>query len=559
MEKINIHNLYKSNNLLSAAFILLLTLTLFIALFLGYKFMLELVESRFFANKSEVLDETIQPYNELVYEKMQEISYYQGFLDSGSATEFVNNNFSGYSFIKSIYFFDLETGNHPVDDGFRVAGFSTGIKDVFEFKREGQKQFSMHKIDKNTELFTQLNNIMVNSMLKLTSYIQTADTTAALTPEEQFGIFYSITDNSVSYLNTLRREDIAVYQQLMFNENLPEVRYDQDMMLFNLDPYALAIKNGDPSLYEHVLIEPVVFDSLKTSKEHRVTDIALSGAFADYKLYFISSGDHITAQVIKIFRPIAVMVSIVYGLLILMAYLLFRNLKINRRMFKLQYDFVNNLTHEFKTPVSVIKIAGNNIKSSNDLSERELQHYGKILDEESDKLNDLMTKLLSFTQIESKSIKIRKDQINMEVFCQNLVDEYQIRYPAFHIDYHITGLEHIEGDKILLGSVFANLIENAYKYSPPDRRYLFMDVRRLRRNLVVRFIDQGIGIDKQEQENIFKRFYKVENDFNRHGSVGIGLAFCKEVINYMEGSISVKSEPGKGSEFIILLPLNTKA
>src|SRR3546814_11691655 len=86
-----------------------------------------------------------------------------------------------------------------------------------------------------------------------------------------------------------------------------------------------------------------------------------------------------------------------------------------------------------------------------------------------------------------------------------------------------------------------------------------LDVRRLRKNLVVRFIDQGIGIDKKEQENIFKRFYKVENDFNRHGSVGIGLAFCKEVINYMEGSISVKSEPGKGSEFIILLPLIAKA
>ncbi len=559
MEKINIHDLYKSNNLLSAAFILLLTLTLFIALFLGYQFMAELIQSRFYANKSEVLDSTIQPYNELVYDKLQEISYYQGFLDSTSATEFINSNFADYSFIKSIYFFDLEVGNHPIEDGLRVEGFSAEAKEVYEFKREGEKRFKMRKVPKNTEFFTKLNNSMVNSMLKLTSYIQIADTSQALTPEDQFNIFYTITNNSVSYLNALRRDDIAVYKQLMFNDSLPEARYDQDLMLFNLDPYAITIKNRDPALYEQVLIKPVVFDSLETSRDHMVTDIALSGAFADYKLYFISSKDHVTAQIINVFRPIAVMVIIVYGLLILMAYLLFRNLKINRRMFKLQYDFINNLTHEFKTPVSVIKIAGNNIKVSKELSEKELQHYGKILDEESDKLNDLMTKLLSFTQIESKSIKIRKDKINMEVFCQNLVDEYQIRYPGFHIDYHISGVEYIEGDKVLLGSVFANLIENAYKYSPPDRRYLFIDVRRLRKNLVVRFIDQGIGIDKKEQEHIFKRFYKVENDFNRHGSVGIGLAFCKEVINYMEGSISVKSEPGKGSEFIILLPLHTKS
>src|SRR5690606_34239255 len=113
--------------------------------------------------------------------------------------------------------------------------------------------FSMRKVPRNTDFFTKLNNSMVNSILKLTSYIQVADTSAELSPEDRFNIFYSINDNSVSYLNTLRRDDIALYKQLMFNTNLPEVRYDQDLMLFNLDPYALAVKNGEPALYEHVL------------------------------------------------------------------------------------------------------------------------------------------------------------------------------------------------------------------------------------------------------------------------------------------------------------------
>src|SRR3546814_3142072 len=121
-----------------------------------------------------------------------------------------------------------------------------------------------------------------------------------------------------------------------------------------------------------------------------------------HKRCALVTGVQTCALPIYVFRPIAVMVSIVYGLLILMSYLLFRKLKINRRMFKLQYDFINNLTHEFKTPVSVIKIAGNNIRGTKDLSEGELQHYGKILDEESDKLNELMTKLLYFTQRASK-------------------------------------------------------------------------------------------------------------------------------------------------------------
>src|SRR5690606_26904263 len=162
---------------------------------------------------------------------------------------------------------------------------------------------------------------------------------------DQFNIFYTITNNSVSYLNALRRDDIAVYKQLMFNDSLPEARYDQDLMLFNLDPYAITIKNRDPALYEQVLIKPVVFDSLETSPAHLLIDPARARGFADYKRYVSCSKDHVTAQIIRVCRAAAVMVLIVDGLPILMAYVLVRNLTINRRMFNLQYDFINTLTH----------------------------------------------------------------------------------------------------------------------------------------------------------------------------------------------------------------------
>src|SRR3546814_19347948 len=99
---------------------------------------------------------------------MQEISYYQGFLDSTSATEFVNSNFSQYSFVESIYFFDLGVGSFPIEDGLPVESFSAEAKDVYEFRRQGQKRFRMKKIPKDTELFNKLNKSMVNSMLKRT-------------------------------------------------------------------------------------------------------------------------------------------------------------------------------------------------------------------------------------------------------------------------------------------------------------------------------------------------------------------------------------------------------
>src|SRR6201985_1044218 len=114
--------------------------------------------------------------------------------------------------------------------------------------------------------------------------------------------------------------------------------------------------------------------------------------------------------------PIGALVILIYGFLVLIGWLIYRNLSVNLKLFKLQYDFINNFTHEFKTPISVIKIAGSNLRADNDLSERQRKHYGKILDEEADKLNDLMNKLLSLTQLENDAISLKKEEIDVEEF-----------------------------------------------------------------------------------------------------------------------------------------------
>jgi two-component system phosphate regulon sensor histidine kinase PhoR len=284
------------------------------------------------------------------------------------------------------------------------------------------------------------------------------------------------------------------------------------------------------------------------------TDTPLPGAFADYKLYFSSRHGFLSQQVNIQFLPVAISLLAIYIVLILIAYLIFRNLNINSKMFKLQYDFINNLTHEFKTPVSVIKIAGNNIRSATQLSDRERSRYGKILDEEADKLNDMMNKLLSFSQIENRSIKLKAELINLEIFCQNMVDSYQIRYPNFQIRYKIDGLAAFRSDPVLLGSIFQNLIDNAYKYSQPDKKELDISIKKTKKNIVFRFADQGIGIPAGELIHIFKKFYRIESQYNQQGSVGLGLAFCKELVNFMNGTITVNSKEGKGSEFKIELP-----
>jgi len=110
-------------------------------------------------------------------------------------------------------------------------------------------------------------------------------------------------------------------------------------------------------------------------------------------------------------------------------------------------------------------------------------------------------------------------------------------------------------DVTLLTSVFHNLIDNAYKYSSPGNKYLRIKIFRQKKEIFFKFEDKGIGIAKQEQQNIFKKFYRIQSQYNQQGSIGLGLAFCKEVINLMNGKISVESKQGKGSVFTILLPL----
>ncbi|MCO4293472.1 HAMP domain-containing histidine kinase [Solitalea sp. MAHUQ-68] len=544
--------------MLITSFFILISLSFILALFLSYKFTQKFVEGQFDSDKAKVLDKTIEPYNDFLNNEVPKFSLYQGFLDSASVYKISRNLLRNYPFMQTMVFYDLEISNHRITTGLTKDHFSAEFKSIYQFERNKKPELLYSRKDGVFNYPTIVETDFSSALLKFVSYVEQVDTNRIPDNSQIFNNFYTISDNKVSFLNVPRRQEIRIYKEF-FNTTeqaqAPSALYEQDLVVFHLDPTRLKIENVNPQLYQHIMIKSFMFDSLSTDQRHYyTTGISLPGAFSDYQLYFISTKDHLSKEIYRIFTPLAIGFIIVYLLVLFIAYLIFRNLNINQKLFKLQYDFINNLTHEFKTPVSVIKIAGDNIRSSDDLTQRERLNYGRILNEEADKLNDLMTKLLSFTQLENKSIKLKYSNVNLGVFCQNLVDAYHIKYPDFNIEYRIEDTEVFETDAVLLNSVFTNMMDNAYKYSYPGNKYLNINIKRQRKHLILRFTDQGIGIEKQELENIFKKFYKVENEFNRHGSVGIGLAFCKEIVNFMNGEISVKSKPGKGSEFKIILP-----
>ncbi len=415
---------YQRNSVLNIVFIALITVSLIIALVLAHNSTTKNVEREFDTQKITTLEETLKPYNDFFLNKIPEISFYQGYLDSASATKYANTVLAKYAFVNRIIFFDTRISNTAVPNAFKINNFYMHPKAIYQLGRNiPPDSVVLYKSPLPKPAIKAVDEF--NTMaIKFSSYIETVDSTKNLSGNDFFDVYYNITHNRITFMNILRNEDLRIFRDFMFKKTVTPSVYEQDMLSFRLNPFKLTIKNSHPELYQHITIKPLVYESVDTNPDLINTDLPLSGAFADYKLYFSSSKQYVSKEITKRFLPVAFYIFLIYGVLAFIAFLTYRNLTINSHLFKLQYDFINNLTHEFKTPVSVIKIAGNNIFSATSLSDKERLRYGKILEEEADKLNDLMNKVLSFTQIENNTIRINNERINLEVFIQSLIDAY---------------------------------------------------------------------------------------------------------------------------------------
>lgn len=550
-------NTYRVNYLLVSAFIVVVIASFVLAAFLARDLTVTYVENEFASRKVEVLEHNLGTFNDFFHNRIPEISFYQGYLDSAGVATYADSVFRAYPFVERIVFYDVSLSNNEhIKYGLLANNLVVYPKGVYQFSSERETGDAWPAVPKNGHLPLSLSDDFNNMAVKFAAFIERVDTAKAIQDEDIFKVFYAVTPGKISYMNIPRRDDLKTYKELMYGKVAHEAVYEQDILTFFIDPNKLSLTNNIPELYQRIQIQPLVYESIETDTELFTTETPLPGALADYKIYFSSSRAFLQSEINRRFLPVMAGVVAIYLLLAVIAYLTYRNLYVNERMFKLQYDFINNLTHEFKTPVSVIKIAGNNIRSGKQLSDQERMQYGKILDEEADKLNNLMNTLLSFTQIENKSIKIKREEVDLHEFCDKVLAASQFKYGDLILHCEVDVRRTLYIDPVLLGSIFQNLIDNAYKYSKRDNKVLDITIKQTKKQIIMRFADKGIGIAKKELMHIFKKFYRVQNQYNQQGSVGLGLAFCKELVNFMGGDISVESELDKGTIFTIVFPLD---
>ena len=234
---------------------------------------------------------------------------------------------------------------------------------------------------------------------------------------------------------------------------------------------------------------------------------------------------------------------------------LFYTLNRQRRLQRAQTDFINNLTHELKTPVFSISLATKILREK--FAAPEAERYFNLLDRENKKLRGHIDRVLELANLEKPRYQLSREPLNPNDVLRPLADNYELkvqdREGTFHADLQPIP-EMVSLDRNHFRGAVENLLENALKYSegPPQ---VTLRSRYDADGLVVDVHDKGIGIPASEQRSIFQKFYRV-NRGDRHDvkGFGLGLAYVQQIIAAHGGTVSVQSREGVGSTFTIRLP-----
>ncbi|WP_143309349.1 sensor histidine kinase [Chitinophaga vietnamensis] len=228
-----------------------------------------------------------------------------------------------------------------------------------------------------------------------------------------------------------------------------------------------------------------------------------------------------------------------------------------KRLSEVKNDFINNMTHELKTPIATVSAAVEALQNFNALNDqRKTQAYLDISRNELQRLSDLVEKVLHIAAEEKEDIELFKEPTDLNEVIDNILSNHQLKATKplqLRYDNHLKH-DTVNVDKAHLSNAINNLVDNAIKYSG-DQAQVYIQSSEDGGMLQIKVKDNGIGIPKVYQDNIFDKFFRVPTG-NLHNvkGFGLGLSYVKKIVEMHGGTIRVHSEPDKGTEFIIAIP-----
>ena len=388
----------------------------------------------------------------------------------------------------------------------------------------------------------------------------------------KLGISYSQPSTLSPYLRQRRSQEIAENLLLFNDESYFDVKQKE-----NLDKYIKEeiSAQGIDQYFDYGVYSKkwkgfnilngnytVTFDSLRASEaETSIEENLYNSEFEiplfndidqSLKVYFPNKNKW--ASVIPQMLTSILFTSLVLFCFIYTLYIIFKQKKIS----EITNDFINNMTHEFKTPIATISLATDSINNPTIIKdENKIKRFLTIIKQENKRMLSQVEKVLQMALLEKDDFKLKftgvyaNDLINQVV--QNAELQVTNRGGNIKIDLEANP-DLIEADITHFSNIIHNLLDNANKYSP-ETPEITVNTHNVNNGIAISVRDKGLGMTKEAIKHIFDKFYRVHTG-NRHDvkGFGLGLSYVKAMVNAHNGTIVVESEPGKGSNFIINFP-----
>ncbi len=219
----------------------------------------------------------------------------------------------------------------------------------------------------------------------------------------------------------------------------------------------------------------------------------------------------------------------------------------------LQKDFINNVSHEIKTPISSIQGFAK-LLEADDLSKEERKEYAEIIKEESDRLLYLSTNILKLAKLENQERIMNKTKFNIAEQIRRTISVLEPKWKEKNIKFNVSLKEQeFLGEKDLMYQVWMNIIENSIKFSKQDGQ-IDVKMKTNQDSIIVEIKDYGIGMEEEEAKKIFDRFYQVDKSHTKPGA-GLGMTIAKRIVELSGGKIEVTSKLNESTTFIVTLPI----
>jgi two-component system phosphate regulon sensor histidine kinase PhoR len=275
------------------------------------------------------------------------------------------------------------------------------------------------------------------------------------------------------------------------------------------------------------------------------------------EIYFPGRGRHLLNSGLRFMVPSFAFTFIMLILFLLIIYVAVRQ----KKLAEMKNDFINNMTHEFKTPISTISLASQMLNDpSVAKSPGVLQHISGVINDETKRLRFQVEKVLQMSMFDRQKANLKLQDMSVNALVQNVINTFRLKVEKAggSIEPHLDAEDDIcMIDEMHFTNVVFNLMDNAYKYAREDvPLHLTVTTRTVGPNLELSIADNGIGIKREHLKKIFDKFYRVPTG-NLHNvkGFGLGLAYVMKIVRDHKGEIKAESEYGEGTTFIISVPL----